>query len=149
MKRRRMPGDIRLEDDDRQLPEKQPLPPGGRELVRRGYRLYEHFRSQLRAEHDEMRSARAMRQLRQDEKSGTAPASNTLNSCIDNVIADQIDNMPEAKLVPEREETANSAMTVRDAAEKLMERVEGLNRTADALGENMDSLKSEISVFKV
>lgn len=47
------------------------------------------------------------------------------------------------------EETANSAMTVRDAAEKLMERVEGLNRTADALGENMDSLKSEISVFKV
>ena len=47
------------------------------------------------------------------------------------------------------EETANSAMTVRDVAEKLMERVEGLNRTADALGENMDSLKSEISVFKV
>ena len=47
------------------------------------------------------------------------------------------------------EETANSAMTVRDAVEKLMNRVEGLNKTADALGENMDSLKSEISVFKV
>ena len=46
------------------------------------------------------------------------------------------------------EETANSAMTVRDAVEKLMNRVEGLNKTADALGENMDSLKSEISVFK-
>ena len=40
-------------------------------------------------------------------------------------------------------------MTVRDAVEKLMNRVEGLNKTADALGENMDSLKSEISVFKV
>lgn len=47
------------------------------------------------------------------------------------------------------EETANSAMTVRDAVEKLMEKVEGLNRTADSLGENMDGLKSEISVFKI
>lgn len=47
------------------------------------------------------------------------------------------------------EETANSAMTVRDAVEKLMEKVEGLNQTADSLGENMDGLKSEISVFKI
>lgn len=47
------------------------------------------------------------------------------------------------------EETANNAITVRDAVEKLMEKVEGLNRTADSLGENMDELKSEISVFKV
>lgn len=47
------------------------------------------------------------------------------------------------------EEAANNAMTVRDAVEKLMEKVEGLNQTADSLGENMDGLKSEISVFKV
>ena len=46
------------------------------------------------------------------------------------------------------EETADSAMTVRDAVEKLMEKVEELNQTADFLGENMDELKSEISVFK-
>ena len=46
------------------------------------------------------------------------------------------------------EETADSAMTVRDAVEKLMEKVEELNQTADSLGVNMDELKSEISVFK-
>lgn len=46
------------------------------------------------------------------------------------------------------EETAGSAMTVRDAVEKLMEQVAELNQTADSLGENMDELKSEISVFK-
>lgn len=46
------------------------------------------------------------------------------------------------------EETADSAMTVRDAVEKLMEKVEELNQTADSLGANMDELKSEISVFK-
>ena len=46
------------------------------------------------------------------------------------------------------EETADSAMTVRDAVEKLMEKVAELNQTADSLGENMDELKSEISVFK-
>ena len=40
-------------------------------------------------------------------------------------------------------------MTVRDSVEKLMEKVEGLNRTAEALGENMDGLKAEISVFRV
>lgn len=46
------------------------------------------------------------------------------------------------------EGTADSAMTVRDAVEKLMEKVEELNQTADSLGANMDELKSEISVFK-
>lgn len=47
------------------------------------------------------------------------------------------------------EETTNSAMTVRDAAEKLMENVDGLTQTADSLGENMQELKTEISVFKI
>lgn len=47
------------------------------------------------------------------------------------------------------EETANSAMTVRDAVGKLMEKVTGLNHTAESLGENMEGLKTEISVFKV
>lgn len=47
------------------------------------------------------------------------------------------------------EETANSAMTVRDSVEKLMKKVEGLNQTADALGVNMDELKSGIAVFKI
>lgn len=46
------------------------------------------------------------------------------------------------------EETASSAEVVRDVVGKLLEKVENLNRTAGVLGENMDELKSEISVFK-
>ena len=108
------PGDVRFDPREHMLTGQQPLPTGGRELLSRAYRLFEFFRQKLEEEHMEMRSARAMRQLKQDEKSGTAPASNTLNSCIDNVIADQIDNMPEAKMVPEREETADSAEEMSD-----------------------------------
>ena len=108
------PGDIILSDKARRDPEQQPLSEREKALVRRAYALYDDFRDRLRTEHDAMREARLMRQLRQDERSHTAPASNTLNSCIDNVIADQIDNMPEAKMVPEREETARSAEELSD-----------------------------------
>ena len=47
------------------------------------------------------------------------------------------------------EETANSAEKVRDIAGRLLTHVENLNETADLLGENMQGLKSEISVFKI
>ncbi len=47
------------------------------------------------------------------------------------------------------EETANSAEKVRDIAGRLLNHVENLNATADLLGENMQGLKSEISVFKI
>lgn len=47
------------------------------------------------------------------------------------------------------EETANSAEKVKNIADKLLEHVENLNKTADLLGENMQGLKSEISVFKI
>lgn len=47
------------------------------------------------------------------------------------------------------EETAGSAETVRDVADRLLENVEKLSKTAATLGENMDSLKAEISVFKI
>lgn len=47
------------------------------------------------------------------------------------------------------EETANSAEVVRDIIDKLMESVQNLNSTADGLGENMEGLISEISVFKI
>ena len=113
------PGDIRIDPLD-MMPTEQPLSNEAKMLVKRAYELYDFFREQLREEHEEMRSARAMRQLRQDEKSYTAPASNTLNSCIDNVIADQIDNMPEAKMVPEREETAQYAEEMSDVIAYLL-----------------------------
>ena len=92
----------------------QPMTSEEREILRRGYALFEHFYEQLREEHEEMREARRMRMLRQSERSGTSPTMSTLNSCVDNVVADQIDNMPEAKMVPEREETMESAEEMSD-----------------------------------
>ena len=47
------------------------------------------------------------------------------------------------------EETAQSAEVVREIIDKLMESVQDLNSTADGLGENMEGLISEISVFKI
>ena len=47
------------------------------------------------------------------------------------------------------EETAQSAEVVREIIDKLMESVQDLNSTADSLGENMEGLISEISVFKI
>ena len=92
----------------------QPMRVEERELLRRGYALVEHFREQLMAQHEGMRAARRMRMLEQDERSATSPAMSTLNSCVDNVIADQIDNMPEAVMTPEREETMDSAREMTD-----------------------------------
>lgn len=107
------PGDIRLREKDAAVHD-QPLGEKGQELVRRAYELFEFFREKLEPEHTEMQEAREMRQLRQSSRSYTAPPSMTLNSCVDNVIADQIDNMPEAVLVPEREETEDSANEMSD-----------------------------------
>lgn len=47
------------------------------------------------------------------------------------------------------EQTANSAEVVREIVVRLMDSVENLNGTADNLGENMDTLKDQISVFKI
>lgn len=113
-------GDYVLDPHARQDPEAQPLSDREKELLRRGYSLYNHFSDCLRTEHEAMHDARAMRQLRQDQRSVTSPASNTLNSCIDNVIADQIDNMPEARMAPEREETAQSAEELTDVTSYVL-----------------------------
>lgn len=92
----------------------QPLDADGRYIVHRGYELFEHFRQQLEEPHLEMRAARRARELKYDNRSDTSSASMTLNSCIDNVISDQVDNMPEAFLMPEREEVTNSAEAMTD-----------------------------------
>lgn len=45
-------------------------------------------------------------------------------------------------------ETAENAEIVHQTSKKLMENVENLNCTADALGGNMNELKTEIAMFK-
>jgi len=110
-RRRKRMNDTAAQEETRGM---QPLSAEQTLLVARAYALFERFYEAHLPAHEEMRKARMMRQLRQEEASASAPASNTLNSCADNVIADQIDNMPEAKLIPEREETAKSAEEMTD-----------------------------------
>ena len=107
-----VPGDIRIEVKD--YSGEQPLTQEQKSLVQRMLELFRFFYDKHRAEHIEMAEARKIRQLRHEERAKTAPPSTALLSSIDNVIADQIDNMPEAVLVPEREETANSAEEMTD-----------------------------------
>ena len=113
-----LPGDIRIEETH--YFGDQPLSAEQRALVQRAYALFRFFYDRHLAEHMEMLEARKIRQLRQEERSRTAPPSTALMSSIDNVIADQIDNMPEALLVPEREETARSAEEMTDIVGYVM-----------------------------
>lgn len=102
----RMSGELRRRDQALSIEEKA--------LLARGYELFEFFHEQLREAHEEMREARRMRQLQQEGRSGTSPTLSTLSSCMDNVVADQIDNMPQAIMIPEREETLTSAEEMTD-----------------------------------
>lgn len=117
-KKKTEPGDIRMQK--RAGVCEQPLGEREKRLVQRAYALFDSFSEQLREEHEEMREARLMRQMQQSERSATSPSSNTLSSCVDNVIADQIDNMPEAQMIPEREETAASAEEMSDVVSYVL-----------------------------
>ena len=113
-------GDYVLNAKERRDPAQQPLSEEEKALVKRGYSLFDYFEEKLRLTHMDMHDARAMRRLRHPQRSGTSPAMNTLNSCIDNVIADQVDNMPEARMAPEREETAQSAEELTDVVSYIL-----------------------------
>ncbi len=110
----RMAGDTRLGPGHVAAASRQPLKEEERALVDRGYTLFEDFREKLREQHEQMRESRLMRQMKQAERAVAMAPGNTLNSCVDHAIADQIDNMPEAVLVPEREETMRSAEEMSD-----------------------------------
>ena len=102
--------------------ENQPISMTERALVARIYALFDCFYDQLSEEHEQMRRARMLRARRPDEQSRTAPTGNTLGSCVDNMIADQIDNLPEAVMLPEREETAQSAEEMDDVVSFVLYR---------------------------
>ena len=102
--------------------ENQPISEQERALVARAYALFDCFYDQLGEEHELMRKARMLRARKPDEQSQTAPTGNTLGSCVDNMIADQIDNLPEAVMLPEREETAQSAEEMDDVVSFVLYR---------------------------
>ena len=102
--------------------ENQPISEQERALVARAYALFDCFYDQLGEEHELMRKARMLRARKPDEQSRTAPTGNTLGSCVDNMIADQMDNLPEAVMLPEREETARSAEEMDDVVSFVLYR---------------------------
>ena len=102
--------------------ESQPISMTEKALVARIYALFDCFYDQLSEEHEQMRRARMLRARRPDEQSRTAPTGNTLGSCVDNMIADQMDNLPEAVMLPEREETARSAEEMDDVVSFVLYR---------------------------
>ena len=94
--------------------EEQRLDADERELLERALRLFEEFRTAHRPMHEQARVGRQLRALKDDTLPKTAPKLNNLNSTIDNVIADQLDNLPEAKMLPERPELQDSADILTD-----------------------------------
>lgn len=99
----------------------QPLSEDEKAFVESAYELYEQFRQGNRVFHDEIRDARKIRALKDDkldigntDPRRASPQLNTLNSTIDNMIADQIDNTPEAIMEPETPELAPIADDMTD-----------------------------------
>ena len=87
--------------------ENQPISERERALVARAYALFDCFlRSAAGGPRADAQGAHAAGATNPTSRARTAPTGNTLGSCVDNMIADQIDNLPEAVMLPEREETA-------------------------------------------
>lgn len=73
-------------------------------ILKQGLSLFEEFRGKHRNVHEQARLCRRLRALQDDTLPRETPRLNTLNATVDNVVADQMDNLPEAKMMPERPE---------------------------------------------
>jgi hypothetical protein len=115
----------------------QPLADGERALVREVYERLEFFREGCREMHERAREARRIALLddpRQDPP-GMPPEKRTLQlqtlkSTLNNCVADQMDNMPEAFLSPETPELAKTAEDMTDIVRFILEqnRFEALHK---------------------
>ncbi|MDR0929785.1 MAG: hypothetical protein LBM74_08790 [Oscillospiraceae bacterium] len=107
----------------------QPLNDREKALVREAYERLEVFRDGCREMHDRAREARriALADDPRQDLPGT-PAERrtlqlqTLRSTLNNCVADQMDNMPEATLTPEREALAQTAEDLTDIVRFVLER---------------------------
>lgn len=103
--------------------EEQPLSPEDKELVERIYDRLDIFEEMNRPYHDRAKEARKilhMEDPKQDDPAMVRKAKKktlqmqTLKSTINNVVADQMLSMPEAKLLPETEEAQDAADDLQD-----------------------------------
>ena len=95
-------------------PPVQPLGQRERRVRERGLALFEAFRQAHREAHDRARACRRLRTLRDDALPAAALRLATLNSTVDNVVADQMDAMPEPLMLPERPDLQRSADLLTD-----------------------------------
>ena len=95
-------------------PPVQPLSERQQRVRDEGLALFEEFRQAHREVHDRARACRRLRTLRDDVLPQAALRLATLNSTVDNVVADQLDAMPEPLMLPERPELQRSADLLTD-----------------------------------
>ena len=106
----------------------QPLSDGERELVREAYERLEVFREGCREMHEHAREARRIVLLDDPWQDAAGMPQeqktlqlNTLKSTLNNYVADQMDNMPEAVLSPERAEMEQAAEDLTDIVRFIMQ----------------------------
>ena len=109
--------------------EEQPLSAQERALVEKGYALLALFRRQTQEHRARAALCRKIFLLEDPEQDapGTPPAQrapqlHTLKSTVVACVADQMDNLPEAALLPERPELAEVAADLADVVRYVLER---------------------------
>lgn len=104
---------------DQSLRGDQPLTDAQKEFVDSIYTLFELFKTLNYDYLTEIQLARSMRRLADPNLDSPkakekGPQLNTLNSTMDNMIADYVDNMPEVVLMPESSSTEEAARQMTD-----------------------------------
>lgn len=98
----------------------QPLDEKEKELLEEVYATLDIFEQACRPYHQEAKTCRAILRLRdpyQDEQGEEHPTLqlNTLKSTFSNSVADQMQNLPEARLLPETDQAEDVATDLQDA----------------------------------
>lgn len=119
------------EEDIQLAPSEQPISEAEKDLVREAYERFEIFRQGCVEWHERARKCRKIALLEDEDQDppGTSPAErapqlHTLRSTLVNCIADQMDNMPEARMIPERSDLVQVADDLTDIVGHVMERNE-------------------------
>lgn len=109
----------------------QPLSESEKELVKEAYERFEIFRQGCDEWHQRARKCRKIALLEDEDQdppdtlpAARAPQLHTLRSTLVNCIADQMDNMPEARMIPERSDLVRVADDLTDITGHVMERNE-------------------------
>lgn len=103
----------------------QPLSEEERSLLKEAYFRLDTWAPLVRDKHDEARNARLIYRMKDPEQDRGRKRKvlqlQTLRSTLDNCIADQMDNMPDVLLVPQRQELSMMASDMNNTVRYIME----------------------------